>query len=219
MAKKIKTGYDVSGLSIEDIMEMDIDTFNSLNERQLRQVTSRLVSASNKRIRKLKQKNINSPAVQSLGTRDSFSVKLPKDITSQQRVNALRQEYASARNFLTSKTSTIRGYNRYVKSIKSKLADDLGMSVSRLNKVNLSKAFDILHKMQESGQLPSNGKGSIHARDYIIQNMLNGDRGGEDEQKIIDDTLKDYERYYEQQESKDNEEDEEWEELDEDIDI
>ena len=153
MAKKIKTGYDVSGLSIQDIMDMDVDTFNRLNERQLRQVTSRLVSAGNKRIRNLQKKGMNTPAMQSLGTRVGFSVKIPADVKSQQRVNYLRNEYSSVRNFLTAKTSTIRGAMQVYNSVKSNLADHLGISVSQLNKVNLTRAFEILHKMQENGQV------------------------------------------------------------------
>ena len=45
---------NVKGLKVKDIMNIDLDTFNNLNESELRAITSRLVSASNKRIRRLK---------------------------------------------------------------------------------------------------------------------------------------------------------------------
>ena len=46
---------NVKGLKISDILNIDLETFNKLNEKELRALTSRLVSAGNKRIRRLQQ--------------------------------------------------------------------------------------------------------------------------------------------------------------------
>ena len=64
---------NVKGLKITDILDIDLDTFNNLNEKELRALTSRLVSAGNKRIRRLEKHDINSPAMQSLGNEKVFS--------------------------------------------------------------------------------------------------------------------------------------------------
>ena len=93
MASKKPKSVSVSGLSVNDIMEIDLDTFNKLGEKDLRAYTSRLVSASNKRIRRLEKHGIVSPAYSSLGTDVRFSTKLPKGTSKQQRVNALRNEF------------------------------------------------------------------------------------------------------------------------------
>ena len=119
---------NVKGLKVKDILNIDLDAFNNLNESQLRALTSRLVSASNKRIRRLKECDIYSPAIRGLGDIEQFSTKLNEDVTPEQRVNQLRSRFAKIRNFMTSETSTISGFNKFVKRIKTKLAKDLGMT-------------------------------------------------------------------------------------------
>ena len=109
---------NVKGLSIQQIMNIDLNTFNSLKESDLRHITSRLVSAGNKRIRRLEKLDINSPAYQSLGNNKKFSTKLDTSVSSQQRVNRLRPEFSRIRSFLTSKTSTARGYQQWFLQIR-----------------------------------------------------------------------------------------------------
>ena len=195
MARKTKT-INVSGMSISDIMNIDIDTFNKMNERELRAVTSRLVSASNKRIRRLEKYGIKSPAYQSLGTDTRFSTRLPKGTDARQRVNKLRQEFSSARSFLGMKTSTISGYKEYEKNIREEIESATGR---KLGKGQVSQVYNLLHKAQERGIIPVNstGKkggsiGSLQAREIIVE-MLNDDTLQEDDyfQKLQDE----YERY------------------------
>lgn len=200
MAKSKKT-IDVSGMTISDIMGMDIRDFNRLKESDLRAVTSRLVSASNKRIRRLESKSIKSPAYRSLGTDVRFSTKLPKGTSREQRVNRLRQEFSRARNFLSSKTSTMSGYKEYVSDIKDEISKSLGKNV---RDVDIGKAFERLHKLQERGVIPSSSgvkgssKGSIHARDYIVEQMMDNPEITDDE--IFELTQEDYNDYYEETE-------------------
>ena len=119
---------NVKGLKMTDILDIDLDTFNNLNEKELRALTSRLVSAGNKRIRRLEKHDINSPAMQSLGNEKKFSTKLSKDTSKQQRVNKLRAEFSRARSFLTSETSTISGYKQFNKRTIKRIAQQLNMS-------------------------------------------------------------------------------------------
>lgn len=178
MARKhVQTSLvDVTGMSIKDVMDIDINDFNSLNERELRQVTSRLVSASNKRIRNLEKRGITSPAYKSLGTRTRFSVKVDKNLNASQRINKLRQEFSSARSFLTKKTSSVRDYERYQKSVVNELEKSTGV---KIKSGDATKIYDILHKAQERGIIPTNtsGKkggsvGSLQARE-IVANIIN----------------------------------------------
>ena len=154
---------NVKGLKVKDIMNIDLDTFNNLNESELRAITSRLVSASNKRIRRLKERDINSPAIRGLGEIPQFSTKLNEDVTPQNRVNQLRHTFAKIRNFMTSETSTISGYNKFVKRIKTKLAEDLGMTYEDVDKkLNVGKMFDLLHQ----------AKGSMQGREIITEQII-----------------------------------------------
>lgn len=205
MAKK-KGTIDVSGMSISDIMNIDINTFNKLGESDLRRITSRLVSAGNKRIRRLESAGITSPAYSSLGTSgNKFSTKLPKGISATQRVNALRQEFSRTRGFLSMKTSTIGGYNEYIKEMKEEISESTGLSKKDLKGVDLGKAFATLHKLQQSGKIPVNNtgtkggsKGSIHARNYIISQMVENPTISEED--LMKDTQEDYNDYYDETE-------------------
>lgn len=202
--KDVRT-IDVTGMSVSDIMDIDIQTFNRLREKDLRAITSRLVSAGNKRIRRLEKNQVISPALQSLGTDRRFSTKLPKGVGKEQRVNALRQEFSSARQFLSMKTSTMKGYNQYIKELKQDIAESTGMSYKEIKNVNMGKVFETLHKLQERGTIPSytgakgGSKGSIHARDYIVEQMVNNPEESMD--VLLTKTEEDYNEYYEEQET------------------
>lgn len=166
---------NVKGLKVKDIMNIDLDTFNNLNESELRAITSRLVSASNKRIRRLKERDINSPAIRGLGEIPQFSTKLNEDVTPQNRVNQLRHTFAKIRNFMTSETSTISGYNKFVKRIKTKLAEDLGMTYEDVDKkLNVGKMFDLFHQAQKDGLISSyrHSKGSMQGREIVTEQIL-----------------------------------------------
>ena len=166
---------NVKGLRISDIMNIDLDTFNKLNESELRSITSRLVSASNKRIRRLKEHDINSPAVRGLGDLEKFSTKLPENISPQQRVNRMRETFAKARTFLGKESSTIGGWKKLVKRTKEKLANDLNISKKTLeSKVDVGKLFDVLHRAQEKGRISSvrHSAGSLQARNIISDMMI-----------------------------------------------
>lgn len=204
MAKKRISTIDVTGLSVSDIMNISIDDFNKLNESDLRRLTSRLVSASNKRVRALENRDIISPAYRGLGTDTRFSTKLPKGINATQRVNALRQEFSRARSFLSAKTSTIRGYNEFTSNVKTELAEKLGVSRKTLSGINISKGYEIFHKLQESGQIPSKGtKGSDKMRDYIFGQMI--DNPNITEEDLMARAEDYYDELYEEEETEESE--------------
>lgn len=166
---------NVKGLKISDIMNIDLNTFNSLSESELRAITSRLVSVSNKRIRRLKEKDINSPALRGMGDVEKFSTKLNKNVSEQQRVNQLRHTFAKARNFLTSETSTISGWNKLLKRTKKELAKGLNIDEKTLDtKVDIGKLFDTLHRAQDKGKVSSvrHSVGSLQARSIITDLMI-----------------------------------------------
>ena len=64
--KKYKQPSLVSGMSITDILNMDITDFNKLGFKNLKLVVGRLVSAVNKRLRRFEKKGIRTPATRSL---------------------------------------------------------------------------------------------------------------------------------------------------------
>ena len=106
MARKYKQQSIVSGMSVQDILNMDIDTFNKLNTSDLRKVVGRLVSAGNKRLRSFERADERSPATRHVAkSGGKFSTK-GKDL------NALRSEYMRAKNFMQAKTGTRKGWKQ-----------------------------------------------------------------------------------------------------------
>lgn len=137
MARK-KEGFDVTGLTIEDVMRLDI---NMLNERQLKQVTSRLVSAGNKRIRRLEASDVaqSSPALKQVKeSGGAFSVQ-------NKNINELRSEFSRARTFLRLKTSTARG----TRKVQNQLFRQLGVKRGQMTKEQVATFWDMLHMLKQ----------------------------------------------------------------------
>ena len=200
---------NVKGLKISDILNIDLDAFNNLNESELRALTSRLVSAGNKRIRRLKAKDINSPAVQGLGKADAFSTRLNPDVSKQQRVNKLREEFARARSFLTSETSTIGGYKKFVNRTTKRIAEELRMTQKQIKeRLNVNRLFDILHKVQEKGYVSSyrGSRGSVQARNIIAEILI--DNPNANEEDVMNWLEEQANQYYEDQEELEDESEE-----------
>lgn len=115
MARKYKQPSIVSGMTIQDILNMDINTFNKLNTSDMRKVVGRLVSAGNKRLRSFERAGESSPATRHVEKSGGVFSTKGKDL------NALRAEYTRAKNFLQSKTGTRKGW----KQVKNEIIQGL----------------------------------------------------------------------------------------------
>ena len=140
MARKYKQPSIVSGMSIDDIMNMDIQTFNKLNKSDLRKVVGRLVSAGNKRLRAFERAGESSPSTRHIErSGGAFS-------TKGKNINELRAEYTRAKTFLQSKTSTRRGW----KQVKKETADSLKKKgVTGLTPDKLDDVLKIYERLKE----------------------------------------------------------------------
>lgn len=106
MARIYKQPSLVSGMTVQDILNMDNATFNKLTESEMRKVVGRLVSAGNKRLRSFERAGESSPATRHVEkSGGAFSTK-GKDL------NALRAEYTRAKNFMQAKTGTRKGWTK-----------------------------------------------------------------------------------------------------------
>lgn len=100
---------NIKGLKISDIMDLSWERLNNLTLDEMRQLTGRLVSASNKRIRRLSKttRGTSAFAYQYIEERGRMFSTRGKDI------NQLRTEFKSAKQFLNMKTSTVKGWKKY----------------------------------------------------------------------------------------------------------
>ena len=105
-------------MRVKEILQLSDTAINKMSRRELAQVTSILASASNKRIARIEKAGVTSQAVQNVKSHDGrFSVK-------GKNTNQLRSEFARARNFMTSSTSTLRGAKASAKRIEKNLGLD-----------------------------------------------------------------------------------------------
>ena len=133
----------VSGISISDILSMDNATFDSLGEKPLRMIVGRLVSAGNKRLRNFEKKQETSPAERYVMEHGGmFS-------TKGKNLNALRAEFKRAKDFLESKSSTVKEW----KKIKQETIDSLkeqNVDVDKESFDKFWKAYEELKKRDKS---------------------------------------------------------------------
>lgn len=190
---------DVKGLSIKDILNMDFADIQKLTRKELAKVTSRLVSASNKRIRRLEKSNLGeAPSLRSLKTRTGENRLSVKGKSQGQ----LQRTFTEAKHFLNLKTSTISGYKSVIKNIKKTISDRTGKNITELD---VSKLYSTLHKAQELGLIDKRGsKGSEQAVNEIIDVLERNPN------KSIDDIINDIDDWYTEMYEEDfNDDDEE----------
>lgn len=109
--------FSVAGKSVKDIAKMSQNQLNKLTDRELRQATSRLVSASNKRIRRLQEADMQTKALESIGGQQ-FSIK------GKSREDVLA-EFAKASHFLELKTSTVTEARKAIKEVERVTGEEL----------------------------------------------------------------------------------------------
>ena len=140
MARKYKQPSIVSGMSVQDILNMDINTFNKLNTTDLRKVVGRLVSAGNKRLRSFERAGERSPATRHVAkSGGKFSTK-GKDL------NALRSEYTRAKNFMQAKTGTRKGWKQVKKETIASLKKH-GVEMTESQFDNIWAAYEDLKEL------------------------------------------------------------------------
>ena len=136
---------DVKGLSIKDIMSMDWDRLNRLSTKELKQVTSRLVSASNKRIRALEKatRGKYSYAYKTIEERGRpFSVR-------GKNVGQVKQEFKLAKRFLEMKTSTIKGWSKTRASMEQRVSDFTYGESQTWSEKTWEKYWEVYRKTEE----------------------------------------------------------------------
>ena len=139
MARKYKNPSIVSGMSLQDILNMDNDTFNKLGVSDMRKVVGRLVSAGNKRLRSFDKAGESSPATRHVKKSGGVFSTKGKDL------NALRSEYTLSKNFLTAKTGTRKGW----KQVKKDTIDAMSKQGVKMTQEQFDKLWKAYEKLKE----------------------------------------------------------------------
>lgn len=142
--------YNVSGRSVEELLNLDKETFNNLTPKDLRAITSRLVSAVNKRIRRLeafanKEGGIEIPSLRSLSKRGirQFSIKNASD-------EDVITTYANIKDFMNFETSSITNYKKLRKEIDKKVSEATGFDYANLPKNEKDEIWNLYATLRET---------------------------------------------------------------------
>lgn len=195
---------NVKGLKISDIVSMDWERLNKLSEKDLRSLTNRLVSASNKRIRRLEKttRGTSSFAYQSVQERGR------KFSTRGKNVNQLKQEFKLAKQFLGYKTSTVKGWKEYRTKVEQRTGYATEGESLNWPERTWEKYWEVYRKFEEghSGLIAKKGTGTKYDSDRIQQMltemMESSDkrRSADSFQRMIED---EYQDIYESEEDED----------------
>ena len=163
------TKFDVTGLSIKDIVSLGKNTIDQLSKSDLAKVTSRLVSAMNKRIRYLGKNATGrlSPTYQAyerrkqkgLGRDGFYSV---KDKDPQQ----LKDLYRQLSKSLNSDVTTVRGWKKHRQDVLDKIGYDFNNDQDREKKF-----WELYRKFQE--QDPSYKQYRKEISDKVLSYVAN----------------------------------------------
>lgn len=130
---------NISKLSINDLLNLDIVDFNSLTEKEMRKVVSRLRDAGNKKIKRLEKSGLDTPAMRQVNRSGGlFS-------TKGKSLNQLRAEHSRIKSFMQSKTSTKTGY----KKVQQETIENLKERGVAIKPENLDGFFRVYEKLKE----------------------------------------------------------------------
>lgn len=200
MPKLPKATIDLTGVSINQIMNLDID-INKLSRGDLSRVVGRLVSASNKRIRNLAKTELGrlSPAYQSRMERGGqFS-------TKGKTTNQLRQLFGEAKGFLELKTSSVSKWQEK----REEIAKELGVPKEFLNSETKAKKFWKTYRQIVDGKnIPAKKHQSSYGSDRIQELIAEayGMKGGFHQKRsdIVEHINKRIDELYEEEQREDN---------------
>ena len=134
----------ITGLSIDDILKMPMSKLEQYTPKQQREIISKVASAANKRLKRLEDKGVTTQATLKLKTSGGkISIKGKTG-------DELQAEFFRARNFLKSKSSTVKGW----KETKRRILEGLEKKHIKIQKgmkkdETVSNAFAVYDALSE----------------------------------------------------------------------
>lgn len=99
---------------LQDLLNISATNLNKMTRSELSKVVSQLGSAANKRLKRFEESGIKSGAY-------SQTIKAGRFSARGKSLNQLRNEYIREKQFLESKTSTIRGYREVKRNFEKNI--------------------------------------------------------------------------------------------------
>lgn len=125
----IMAKYSIKGKTTQSLLNRTIRQLMLYKESTLKSIVSRIVSAANKRLSRFEKAGITTPAYNDvMKSGGKFSVK-------GKNRDELLLEFARAKKFFSSQTSTISGYKKFIKKTGIRFNQKLGKSKSELDSI------------------------------------------------------------------------------------
>lgn len=164
--------FDVTGVTINQLIKMDFKELQKYNEASVKKITSRLVSAMNKRYRRLEasEQGRLSPTYQWFEKRQKKTGKGFYSVEGKTKATTISL-FKQLQEKLQAETSTIRGFKAYEKQLYNKL----GISFKD-NQIEAKKKFwKLVHEFDEQSSKDNSnwmsGGGSPVVFNYIANNL------------------------------------------------
>lgn len=135
--------------TLNELLEMKWGDISSLTTKELRELSNRLNSAANKRLRRIEAAGAQEFSPAYTGTR---SARGDFSTAGLQTRTQLKNEIQRASTFLRSKTSSLKGIKEYKESV-SEMFDvegEDGLSVDNMTKKQKNTVFRALDRLRES---------------------------------------------------------------------
>lgn len=184
------------GMSVDDILIMSMSKFQQYSDREQKEIVSRLVSAANKRLRRLEKNDIVNPAT----LRVDFSG--GKFSTAWKSGTDLENELYRAKSFMKSKFSTMRGWKDFNKKIDKEInINDDNNDTDSDNKRNLIKlAYSYYDYLSDLDPRIRNKSDKYKVVDKITESLESGKKGKD----VINSALKYIKEAYKQEQDRYN---------------
>lgn len=117
--------FSVKGMTVEQLLDLDMDIWVRLNRRDLATATRRLADAANKRLKYFDDRGDYSPATRAAERSGG------KFSTAGKNRNQLEHEFVRARNFLMMETSTMKGWSKVKDRTIAEFARTTGVTIPK----------------------------------------------------------------------------------------
>lgn len=188
MNKKKQPRLDVSGLTVQDILEMDYATINKLSTQNLKALSQRLISASNKRLKRIEKSNLTDfskpyKQVKTKGKGHRFSNR------GKNRQQTLKQ-FQKMKQFLNRQTGSVSGIRKTQRDFNRRMGTQVAKS-------NLKKFWQIYRQFEESNLYITKSKqgNSLSVQEFLAMEI----RHDKNEDSLLEKLNRFAEEMYEEQ--------------------
>ena len=131
---------------VKQYLDMSASEFSKLKEKELRKVVQTLADAGNKRIKRMNEAGLKSPALNYIEHSKGGAHFSPKG----KKLNQLRAEYIREKNFLTAETGNIKGARKFIKDSVQGFYEKSGIKISEKDFQDIMEIYEDIKRADPS---------------------------------------------------------------------